>query len=158
MTTADKDRNDLPSDHSQARSLARRLIVAPRSGRSENESPARAAADAADNLFRELSRWVGLDGCYALFSRSLSQARTDFPALAQIEIRARTQPHIDGVGEMIMAQGDPAAAEALEFMLERLIELLGRLIGDDMAKKLIERSFVASEPVDGLRGGRQEEA
>ena len=78
--------------------------------------------------------------------------------LAQIEIRARSQPHIDGVGETIMAGGDPAAAEALEFMLERLIELLGRLIGDDMAKKLIERTFVSSEPVDGLPGGLREEA
>jgi hypothetical protein len=30
-------------------------------------------------------------------------------------------------------------------MLERLVELLGRLIGDDMATKLIERSIPASE-------------
>ena len=134
------------------------MITARQSERSDNESPARSAAAAADGLFRELSRWVGLDGCYALFSRSLSQARSDFPALAQIEIRARVQPHIDGVGETIMAQGDAATAEALEFMLERLIELLGRLIGDDMAKKLIERSLVASEPVDGFSGGRREEA
>ena len=110
-----------------------------------------------DDLYRELSRWVGLDGCHALFSRSLSEARTDFPALAQIEIRARSQPHIDGVAETIMARGDPATAEALEFMLERLVELLGRLIGDDMATKLIERSFSASERTQAS-GDSQEEA
>jgi hypothetical protein len=158
MSTANHGRDDQPPGHSPARRLARRLIEARRSGQSESESPARAAATAADGLYRELSRWVGLDGCYALFSRSLSQARTSFPSLAQIEIRARSQPHIDAVAETIMAQGDPAVAEALEFMLEQLIELLGRLIGDDMARKLIERSLVAFEHLDGIPGGRQEEA
>ena len=157
MNAADQG-NDFSHEHSPARKLARRLIEARRSQGSASDSPARAAAAAADGLYRELSRWVGLDGCYALFSRSLTQARSDFPALARIEIRARSQPHIDGVGETIMERGDPAAAEALEFMLERLIELLGRLIGDDMAKKLIERSLVASEHRDGISDGRQEEA
>jgi hypothetical protein len=136
----------------------RRLIEARRSDRSEGDTPARAAASASERLYRELSRWVGVDGCYALFSRALSRARTDYPALGQIQVHARPQPHIDGVGETIMARGDPATAEALEFMLERLIELLGRLIGDDMAKKLIERSLTASEHANGISDGRQEEA
>jgi hypothetical protein len=145
MSTANQGKDNLSPDHSPARRLARRLIEARRSGQSESESPARTAAAAADGLYRELARWVGLDGCYALFSRALSQARTDFPALAQVEIRARSQPHFEAVPETIMARGDPATAEALEFMLERLVELLGRLIGDDMATKLIERSIPASE-------------
>jgi hypothetical protein len=44
-----------------------------------------------------------------------------------------------------MASGDPETAEALESMLVRLVELLGRLIGDDMAGKLIDRTFGDSE-------------
>jgi hypothetical protein len=79
----------------------------------------------------------------------------EYTGLGQIEIRARTQPHIDGVGETIMARGDPATAEALVSMLERLVELLGRLIGDDMARRLIERSLAAPEPGSD---GRREEA
>ena len=157
MSTAKHGKNDQSPGHSPARKLARRLIEARRSERSGGETPARAAAAATDGLYRELSRWVGLDGCNALFSRSLSEARTDFPALAQIEIRARSQPHIDGVAETIMARGDPATAEALEFMLERLVELLGRLIGDDMATRLIERSFSESERTHAS-GDSQEEA
>jgi hypothetical protein len=157
MTSAGQDENDLLSGRSPARKLARRLIEARRSGGSDSESPARAAAAAADGLYRDLSRWVGIDGCYALFSRSLSEARSDFPALAQIEIQARSQPHVDAVAETIMARGDPATAEALEFMIERLVELLGRLIGDDMATKLIERSLPASEGSQGS-ADRQEEA
>jgi hypothetical protein len=148
--------NDLPQNHSPARKLAHRLIESRLSERSEGESPARAAAAAADQLYRELSRWVGVDGCYALFFRALSQARNDYPALGQIEIRARSQPHFDSVAETIMARGDPATAEGIEFMLERLVELLGRLIGDDMARKLIERSFAASERGPDFRDTQEE--
>ena len=57
-----------------------------------------------------------------------------------------------------MAYGDAASAEALESMLVHLIELLGRLIGDDMADKLIERSFEASKRGDSPRRGTQEQA
>jgi len=141
MVTADQGKEGLPAGQSPNRQLARRLIEAQRSERSEGDNRARATAAACDRLYRELSRWVGLDGCYALFSRALARARTDYPALAQIEIRARSQPHIDVVAETIMARGDDATADGLEFMLERLIELLGRLIGEDMATKLIERSL-----------------
>jgi hypothetical protein len=55
-----------------------------------------------------------------------------------------------------MAHGDAATAEALESMLVRLVELLGRLIGDDMAMKLIERSLAASGPSATSRGRREE--
>ena len=57
-----------------------------------------------------------------------------------------------------MAHGDPATAEALESMLVRLVELLGRLIGDDMSTKLIERTLAPSERGDGSSGDRREEA
>jgi hypothetical protein len=78
--------------------------------------------------------------------------------LGQIQLRARTEPYIEGVAEGIMAHGDAATAEALESMLVRLAELLGRLIGDDMAMKLIERSLAVSNRGDPTSGSRQEEA
>jgi hypothetical protein len=57
-----------------------------------------------------------------------------------------------------MAHGDAATAEALESMLVHLVELLGRLIGDDMATTLIERSVGASERGDTISDARREEA
>jgi hypothetical protein len=56
-----------------------------------------------------------------------------------------------------MVDGDAATAEALESMLARLVELLGRLIGDDMAMRLIQRSLV-SERDDTPSEKRREEA
>jgi hypothetical protein len=78
--------------------------------------------------------------------------------LAQIQLHARSEPYIDGVAETIMAHGEPATAEALESLLVRLVELLGRLIGDDMAMKLIEQSLSASEDGRGASDSRREEA
>lgn len=78
--------------------------------------------------------------------------------MAQVQLRARSDPYIGGVPETIMAHGDAATAEALESMLVHLIQLLGRLIGDDMATKLIERSVGVSERGDAMSDGRRVEA
>jgi hypothetical protein len=158
MNTVDDSKDSPSRDDPAARQTARRLISARRSELAGRDSAARAAAAACDDLYRELSRWVGPDGCHALFTRALAQARIEYPALGQIQLHARSEPYIDGVPEAIMAHGDPATAEALESMLVHLVELLGRLIGDDMAMKLIERSLAASDRGDPTSDGRREEA
>jgi hypothetical protein len=134
------------------------LIQRHASGRAEGASPARAAAQACDNLYRALSGWVGPEGCHALFTRALAQAQTEYPALGQIQLRARSEPYVDGVAESIMAHGDAATAEAVESILVRLVELLSRLIGNDMAMKLIEQGLQAAERGNATSGERREEA
>jgi hypothetical protein len=158
MYSLDRGRDTASGKQPPARETAGRLISSRRSERKGGETAARAAAAACDNLYRELSRWVGSDGCHALFTRALAETRTEYPPLTQIQLRARSEPYIDGVAETIMAHGDPATAEALESMLVRLVELLGRLIGDDMAVKLIERSLASSERGDAPPDDRREEA
>jgi hypothetical protein len=147
----------LSRDQSPALRIVRRLINSRPSDRAGGDTGARTAA-ACNQLYRELSRWVGPDGCHALFTRARAEARTEYPALAEIQLRIRSEPYIDGVAKTIMAHGDAATAEALESMLVRLVELLGRLIGDDMALKLIERSLRASEDGDAASDARREEA
>lgn len=140
------------------REIARRLIDSRRRDPTGAETAARAAASACDHLYHELSRWVGVDGCHALFTRALAQARTEHPALAQIQLHPRSEPYIEGLAATIMAFGDAATAEALESVLVRLLELLGRLIGDDMATKLIGRDLAASEGDDKARDRSREKA
>jgi hypothetical protein len=141
-----------------ARQIAQRFINGHRSERTGGYTAARAAAAACDHVYRELSRWVGPDGCHALFTRAVAQARTEYPALGEIQLRIRSQPYIDGVAETIMAHGDAATAVALESMLVRLVELLGRLIGDGLALKLIEQGLPAPERGGSTSDGRREEA
>jgi hypothetical protein len=156
MNSSDRDKVTPSRNEPPARQMARRLINSHRSGRTEGQTAARAAAIASDQLYRELSRWVGSDGCHALFTRALAQARAEYPALGQIHLHARSDPYIDGVTETITAHGDPATAVGLEAMLVNLIELLGRLIGDDMATKLIERTLAASERNETASERREE--
>lgn len=155
-STADKGKDTPSDDRTPARQIARRLIHSRRAESGDGNS-ARSAAASCDDLYRELSRWVGPDGCHALFTRALVQARADYPALERIHLQPRSEPYVDGVAEAIMAHGDFTIADALESMLARLVELLGRLIGDDMAMKLIERSLV-TEPDGASSDNRREEA
>ena len=159
MNSAENGKERLSSGPS-ARQIARRLVESSRTERTGADTTARAAASACEHLYRELSRWVGPDGCHALFIRALAQAQAqaEYPALGQIQLRARSEPYIDGVAATIMAHGDGATAEALESMLVHLVELLGRLIGDDMAMKLIERTLTVSERGDTPSGSTREEA
>jgi hypothetical protein len=155
--SADKGKDTPLDNRAPSRQIARRLIHSRRAGSPGDGSSARAAAAACDRLYGELSRWVGPDGCHALFTRALAQARAEHPALTKIHLQPRSESYIDGVTEAIMADGDAATAEALESMLARLVELLGRLIGDDMAMRLIQRSLV-SERDDTPSEKRREEA
>jgi len=139
------------------RETARRLIDSRRTEQSEPSGRARTVALACDALNRELSRWVGPDGCHALFKRSITQARTESGALDKIQLRPGADPYVEGVEESIRSHGDAAAAAALETVLVNVIELLGRLVGESMATKLIERS-IASAPHDDATSDDRREA
>jgi len=141
-----------------ARPLARRLIDGSGGTGAPNADSAHSAAAAFDHLYQSLSRWVGLDGCHALFTRAHALARATHPLLANIQLRARSTPYLDGVAETVDQHGAGETVDALGSMLVVLIELLGRLIGDDMATKLIERDLAESAGDDGNRESRRAQA
>lgn len=145
MIAAGEDKDPLSRDQARTRQIVRRLIDGSVPGRAGGDTAARAAA-ACDDLYRNLSRWIGPDGCHALFKRALAETRAAHPALEQIRLRAHSDPYMEGVAEALAEHGDAATADAFESLLFSLVELLGRLIGDDMASKLIERSLAAPNP------------
>ena len=157
MISPERSNDTLSGNSPAAQEIVRRLIGSRAPHTKRADTAARAAGAACDNLYRELSRWVGPDGCHALFERALAETRPQYPALEKIQLRPRSEPYTEGIADSIMARGDPETAEALESMLIRLVELLGRLIGDDMATKLIERSLV-SERDNTPSERRREEA
>ena len=57
-----------------------------------------------------------------------------------------------------MASGDATTEAALESMLAVLVDLLRRLIGNDMAAKLIERSLSPFDRAGAITDRKQEEA
>lgn len=130
--------------------MARRLVHRSGADGGVGRTVAHAAVDACNQLYQDLSRWVGRDGCHGLFARALAEARTDHQLLEEIQLHPRSEPYVEGVTETIDSYGAAQTAEAIESMLTRLIELLGRLIGDDIAMKLIEESLPESAR-DGAR-------
>ena len=101
---------------------------------------------------------MGQDGCHALFTRALLQTRTEHPFFERIRLSPRSEPNIDGVADSINAHGDASVSDGLEAMLVALVELLDRLIGHDMAVKLIDRSRTAAGRGDTTSPRRREEA
>lgn len=144
------------SNQPMARQIAHHLINSRRS--QEAGDAATRTAAACDRLYRDLSRWIGLDGCHGLFTRALAESLTEYPLLAQVQLRPRSEPYIDGAADAARSDGDAATAEALESIIVHVVELLRRLVGDDMAIKLIERSLTASERSDALSDDAQGEA
>jgi hypothetical protein len=145
-------------NESLARQIAHRLINSRRGEEPGGNTAAHVAAAACDHLYGELSRWVGADGCHALFTRARTEALTGHPALAQVRLRTRSEPYVDGVAETARDHGDAVTAKALEAMLIRLIDLLRRLIGDDVAVKLIERTLAGSGRSNAVSESTGEEA
>lgn len=139
-----------------ARQLAERLIDRETSTGNANTTGAFAAALAGEGLYRALSRWIGSDGCHALFTRARSQEQSANRPLDSLQLSPRHDPYIVGVEESIGEYGNDATADAIESMIVGMIELLGRLIGVDMATSLIERSL--SEFPEGNSGSEKRRA
>jgi hypothetical protein len=127
-----------------ARELARTLVDHQTSTGNSKTARASAAALAGEGLYRALSRWIGSDGCHALFTRARAQQQPANPPLESVQLSPRHDPYITGVEESIGEYGNDATADAIESMVVGMIELLGRLIGVDMATSLIERSLSES--------------
>jgi hypothetical protein len=139
-------------DDGSGRAFAQRLITRSHSG-SGTKSSADSAAAAVERLYLDLSRWVGLDGCHALFTRALAEAREEHQALAGVTLHVRSTHYLQGIAEAVERDGPEKTATGLESMLVTLIELLGRLIGNDMASNLIERGLGGSPEHEANRQG-----
>jgi hypothetical protein len=119
--------------------LTSRLIAREEGWQDTPDATVAAAQAACERLNRELSRWVGANGSLALFNRALAEARAVHPVLAEIRIRSRSEARLEGVTETSQKHGAAATADGLTSLLVTLLELLGRLIGDDMVMRLVEQ-------------------
>jgi hypothetical protein len=137
------------------RELARALVGRRMSQGTEREpSAGEASRDVCERLYDEFSRWVGIDGSYALFNRSMLSARVEHPALRRLILHARGDLLMEGVDEAVQRYGERALVDGLEAMLVRLIDLLGLLIGDDMATTLVLQATPSGPDGAAPGGGR----
>jgi len=102
-----------------------------------------------------LSRWFGIDGTNALFARALVRAQADHPALANVTYAHQSAVCLERLAESARIHGANAAADGVAATLTALIELLGRLIGQDIALRLVEHSLQADAAADVRETGEE---
>jgi hypothetical protein len=138
--------------------FARSLISSRTTSVDDRELAGAAAAhEVSEQLYVALSHWVGIEGSFALFHRAMSSARLDHPALRCILLNARSDLLMEGVGDAVHLHGESTVVESLATLLAGVIDLLGRLIGDDMAATLVEQA-TQSRPDHRPTGGRRTSA
>ena len=116
-----------------------RRLTASRSSEVEPDALATVRV-ACQSLHGELSFWLGADGSRALFTGAIGRARSAHPVLEGIRQEAVLSPTHPAITQGVQTYGAAATAAALQATLVMLVELLGRLIGDDMAARILENS------------------
>jgi hypothetical protein len=103
-----------------------------------------------------LTRWIGSDGYRALVDRALEQARGGHPALAGLQCQTGD---VQGVAAIMREHGAAEVREGILALVALLIELLSRVIGEEMAVRLVEQAWAgsagptASAATEGVRDG-----
>lgn len=134
-------------DASSSRDLTRRLVARAAADSGGPEAAALAVHAASESAYRELTRSLGSAGSHALITRALAQAAAEHPVLRGIHVGRQPEPGLGGVFDAVQTHGIPAVAAGLEALLQTLLGLVGRLIGNDMVARLLE-SDASMETLD----------
>jgi hypothetical protein len=124
--------------------VARRLFAATDHTRADDAALIASAERICGCVPDGLARWFGPYGSLALVSRALAIAEASHPALAAVSVSTSPAPRLIGVSASAKSYGTAATSDAIITLLATLYELLGRLIGDDMALVLLEQCAVPS--------------
>jgi len=142
----------MPSKSPNMRKVALRLLTRSGStglGEGILESPAE-AEQAFRLLAIELSRWFGFYGYHALLTRALAEARREHPVLATVQVRSATEPWFEPFPQVAGTHRVDSAIEGWVALLTGLLDLLGRVIGEDLAVKLVSQAMTKRAPDDQL--------
>jgi hypothetical protein len=110
----------------------------------ENSSPEEIAM-ATDRMFAQLKaglgRWIGASGYTALLNRAMALAKAEHPALSDLDCLGE-----DGVATAaaVRAHGAPKVAAGLAMLVAAIVDLLGRIIGEEISMRLVEQVGIPS--------------
>jgi hypothetical protein len=135
--------------HSTAsQEMVRRLLARETSAAEEPAVVAAALQRTCMRVSANLRDSVGDDGRDALLGRALSRTESKHPALKDIR-KLNGAIHLDGIVASVEAHGVAPVTAAIEALLAALVDVLGRLIGEDMAMRLLDQDL----PGPSLDGG-----
>ncbi|MDB4877931.1 MAG: hypothetical protein JWM41_4377 [Gemmatimonadetes bacterium] len=120
-----------------ARDTARRLLAREVAGAGEPESAGLAMQALCTRITENLRRSVGDDGYNALLVRVLGPTDEADPVLLALR-SSHAVGSLDAVVAGVASHGVPTVTAALEALLARLLDVLGSLVGPDMALSLLD--------------------
>jgi hypothetical protein len=97
-------------------------------------------------VFAHIRESMGDDGCAALFGRAFARTAPQHPALTKIRGRTDCETSLENVVGAVEAHGAAPTQAAVEALLAAIIEILARLIGEDMAIGIIDPTPPAGDP------------
>ncbi|MDB4917892.1 MAG: hypothetical protein JWM95_5536 [Gemmatimonadetes bacterium] len=145
-----------PSPPLRARDTARQLLL-DESGETPDEQQLFMAAErVCARVCIGLARWFGPFGAAALMGRALARAQAEHPALLHASIVPDKSPCLEGLTTRVDPRHAGALSEGLIVLLATLTDLIGRLVGDDLAFSLLVQSAAADStntPSDAAAAG-----
>ena len=93
-----------------------------------------------------LSEVVGPESFDAMFRRALDRGRAEHRLLGRVLRAARGTRPLDALGEALRGADPRGASEALAVVLTAFVALLGRLVGDAAAARLVDRPRPGTPP------------
>ena len=105
------------------------------------EDVAAAATRMCTELRAGLSRWVGAMGYRALIDRALLLARAEHPALGSLSCHGGDQPLTTAA---VRAHSAAEVTAGIVALVVTLIDLLSRVVGEEMAVQLVNQAMAAS--------------
>src|SRR5688572_16399717 len=128
------------SSSTNSRKIARRLLALERAPGSSKDSESPTAAELQELCTRvtaHLCDSIGEDGCTALLARALARTESEHPVLANIRRVTNGDVALEGVAAGVESHGVAAVISGLEALFAALTDILGRLIGEDMALRVM---------------------
>ncbi len=104
------------------------------------------------DLWERMVRAIGIHSVNVLMERAIWEASQTYPELALIE-RGDESLSLEPLEESYAAKSEEEVAEAINALTSALLLILARLLGRDMAQRLVEeletRTSATGEPGEG---------
>ena len=107
------------------------------------ERVAAAADRASAALCTGLTRWIGRDGYHGLLLRAVDEVRPGHPWMARLRCE---EGRLTGLTAATRGQAPAAIRAGMLALIVALARVLGRITGEEMAIRLMERAWAAGEP------------
>src|SRR5512140_1377091 len=131
------------------RALIRQLLAREIASAKQPDAVGATIQGLCSRVSENLRRSLGDDGRDALMERAFLRTEAQHPVLREIGRIGKSGVSLDGVVAGVDAHGVPAVTAAVESLLATLADILGGLIGADMAMNLIDHDAQLSNAPNG---------